>query len=612
MVTWPNHVIFLRQRKATLFATVGLACALASCGDSPSITGTSKQPGKTRISTTDPAIKDVGGMSSEETLETVVDGGSGASGDVLSELPHSGAPPLSGTPLSGTGTGGRDVGGLGRGAGGNALPPSNPSPNSNAIPPLDPPPSVSDAGENPNTPSNEAPVVTWAEIQPILSASCVSGCHATSTWLGNETGFRGRMVSVVDRITRGDGVTGYMPKERRDGAWPAKRDKILAFFDSPAAPTGGGVSGGAGSVPDADKVHVFIAQGHAGRRATSCDGTNWMVDKSHDESIRCWTSGSANNVECDHNMFPGRGLAFASDGWVYAAHGWGQASTVVKSRNGVDWEPILRRNADQLPLLAVDVNTAYSSPAVASHSRTFAGLATFGARLLGGSSEAPYTDDRGSTWSRATAPNLDVGNYRESYQIRWNNKDRVFVFGDTNNDPNRKGGKYSDDGGTTWSAVGGWGPCRQGQLAFGNDVAVMLAESGGTRFNCVSSDGGANWSAMAGGGPASTTVVFGGGKFRAYDGNSIFESANGTTWTSASRTGVSAVNGSATSFSHVAYSAGRNRYVAITQGWGSWYDKQRAYHSADGVAWTASTLRGGHPITQLKAGQVAKSALCPN
>ena len=363
-----------------------------------------------------------------------------------------------------------------------------------------------------------------------------------------------------------------------------------------------------GAIPLSDRVAVFAAVGHAGRRLLSCDGgQSWAIDKSHDDELRCWLGDSSDPKfpECDHNMFPGSGLAFGGDGWLYASHGWGQATTVVKSHNGIEWQPILRRMPDTLPLLKVEINAAYNAPEVPQHNTTFAGIVAPNGRLVGGHSSSYFTVDRGVTWQNGGNPNLAVGHYRKAYQLTWNGKERIFFFGDTHGN-GFKGGVYSDDGGTNFVPVTGWENCNYGTLAHGNAVTLMFSENS----HCRSTDGGASWASLPKAVQSnSTSVVFGANKFLHFAGNDVWSSPTGEagSWTKNVRTGAAGV------FDLVAFHTDLGVYVAFKQSWNAFYAQQKAFRSVDGIAWTelsASSFKGGHPIRYLKAGHVAKSTQC--
>ena len=358
---------------------------------------------------------------------------------------------------------------------------------------------------------------------------------------------------------------------------------------------------------------VFLAVGHAGRRLMSCDaGVSWIADKSHNDNIRCWTNSSPNYVECDHNMFPGRGLAFGGDGYVYASYGWGQSSTVVKSSDGVNWEPILRRAPDTGPLLNLDINAAYNTPAVKVHNDTFAGIAAFGGKVFGGSQNASYSDDRGVTWMKGTDPKIDVGNYRGTFELPWNNKNRVIVVGNSH-DARPPAGAFTDDGGVTWAPMAGWSQCIQGAMVFGNNVLLSVGQPDGNPPTiCRSTDGGASWtknsSNLVGGTPA---AVFGAGRFLIFGQDKIWESATAAneSWVLKARTGITPSD----NFETVAFHEKLGVFVALRQGWGGWYEKQKMYRSVDGYTWSelgTGSFKGGHPINFIKPGYVTKSAQC--
>jgi hypothetical protein len=122
---------------------------------------------------------------------------------------------------------------------------------------------------------------------------------------------------------------------------------------------GGSPSGGAGGVggqggdassagnsgqPPPGSVPIFVALGHVGRTLVSCDdGRTWTLDRDEDPDNRI----SCKSDDCDHNPFSAKDFSFDA-GWFITSLGWGNPSTVRRSRDGFHWETVAtsREGAD--------------------------------------------------------------------------------------------------------------------------------------------------------------------------------------------------------------------------------------------------------------------------
>ena len=310
----------------------------------------------------------------------------------------------------------------------------------------------------------------------------------------------------------------------------------------------------------------------------SCDGgLSWVGDKSDGDSARCFQ----NDLDCDHGEGAGRGLVASPGGETYVSFGWGHPSKLKRSLDGITWTGITPPNLND----------------------TFANLGFADGRLVGGATPILYTDDKGATWKTGSDPKLAVSNFRETYSFTHASSSRILLMGDSGGGSNA--GVYSTDKGVTWKAMTKPQLCTHGQLAYGNGVAVLFGNNGGRQ--CRSTDGGATWTLLPAIAPDIETVVFGDGKFFGYVGGDVWESANGQTWTKKARVGGG-------DLALVAYSPALKVYVGFQQGWDSWYDKQKAYRSTDGITWTAlaaGKFKGGHPLNYVIPTLVTKSATCP-
>jgi hypothetical protein len=333
--------------------------------------------------------------------------------------------------------------------------------------------------------------------------------------------------------------------------------------------------------PPAPKPTVFVAIGHMGRTVMSCDGgLTWIHDRSDDDAARCWTDGP-NYVECDHTALSARngGLTYG-DGWFYASYGWGFDGSVRRSKDGAQWE-------------TVKTGGWGGGVASAKHSVFVAWEGSWST-----------SSDDGTTWQPlATSPRA---NFDHAYPVAVG--DEIIVMG-------RAGAAQesaiSADGGLTWTEPSGLGADDGSSFAAGNGVFVSVG-SNGTSARSV--DAGSTWTSQqvipTGTGNWATNIVFDGANFVAWGAGMKWSSPDGVTWSKAAFT----IDGAAPAawwHGPVSFNPGTKTYAAVLDVWGNYYEKQLAYHSADGVAWTAldaAHFKGGHPIRTIVAGEVDPSA----
>lgn len=363
-----------------------------------------------------------------------------------------------------------------------------------------------------------------------------------------------------------------------DGGGPAEdagRAPVDGGATSDAGPDrridgGGAAEDGGGPPPDAGdhRLGVFVLSGHMGRTAVSCDdGRSWIHDRSYDDSVRCFTDG----FDCDHHPGSSKGVTFGR-GWFHATWGWGPPGSVRRSRDGVDWEPVLEDT-------------------------TFGGIAFGQDRVLVGSRAPRWSGDDGETWNDSGDTNFSVWNVRRTGWVPYGGGRFVLVGAD--------GGEIdvvlSSDGGETWwhptSIPAGCGAAIQneGGIVEGDGVILIV---GGDGVACRSTDGGDTWTSATIGGDIGSHVVWTGEAFMVWQRGVAWSSEDGATWSSADTTpgdlqiGPVEVSPAGT-------------FVAVRGGWQEWYDRQRFYRSTDGVVWEelgAGSYTGSHPVRDITFG----------
>ena len=343
-----------------------------------------------------------------------------------------------------------------------------------------------------------------------------------------------------------------------------------------AAVTDGGSDAGVDAGPvDAGQpvpVPAFMLLGHLGRTAISCDdGRSWTADRSANDDGRCWAEDGG--IECDHEANAGRGLLALEEGFMRTL-GWGPPGGVERSQDGVVWE----RTLDET---------------------TFAGLASDGSVILTGS-RFPYRSlDGGETWESLGDTGFTEWNVRS---VGWApyGGGRFFLMADG---PEVR---LSTDQGVTWRAPSSPPAACSGELAYGNDVIVLVNTSG---LACSSTDAGESWVETSIGAEVEGPPLFHDGSFYAWGRGQLFTSTDGVSWT------TQATSPSNLMFAGVAVSETTGTFVGIDGSWGDWYETQLAYRSTDGVTWEtldSSAYTGGHPIRWLASGTVMSSAEgCP-
>lgn len=334
----------------------------------------------------------------------------------------------------------------------------------------------------------------------------------------------------------------------------------------------GGASGGSGGdpiEPPAGRVPMFVAQGHAGRTVVSCDdGLSWVADRSDEAGDYC------SQNDCDHGPGAGRGITYG-DGWFFATFGWGSPGKLVRSRNGIDWEPLVSGT-------------------------TFGGVIFGNGRLVAVNRLGHYSDDLGTTWSDFGSVELDGWTIRDSAFVP-HAGGRFLMSADTELVVSSDAVNWAKPASIPAGCAGG---SYQGRIIYGNGTIVITAASG---LICYSTNGGETWSSKPIADSLMANGVWNGSEFMAWGNGTVYRSSDGQNWTSTPMLpsdiefGVTAVND-------------RGTIVGINKGWQQHYDAQRFYRSEDGVNWEtlpSGAYTGSHQINVIAFGYGQPSEHCP-
>lgn len=350
--------------------------------------------------------------------------------------------------------------------------------------------------------------------------------------------------------------------------------------DPTAAPTSGeatdssGASGEETGPPPVEQVEVFLAQGHYGRTTISCDdGKTWVQDRSADDAARCFVDG----LDCDHDALAARGIAWG-DGAIVLTWGWGKPGTLVRSDDAAEFVPVL------------------------ADTPTFADVAFGNGRFVANNSQTRISDDGGLTWQDGGPLGIGINTRAIEFVPQGGG---VFIV--TGESGEQRAIVRSPDG-VTWTPASQRPPeCGAAVtgVAHGDGVTVIASGKG---FVCRSTDAGDTWTQVPVGPRFTSPPLWTGAEFFVYDGNVLHRSATGEAWASVPLAPAS------TSIGRVARSPG-GTFVAVNDGWQTWYEKQRFFRSTDGVTWDplpVDAYAGSHPIYFMAHGTVPAGLGCPS
>jgi hypothetical protein len=153
-----------------------------------------------------------------------------------------------------------------------------------------------------------------------------------------------------------------------------------------------------------------------------------------------------------------------------------------------------------------------------------------------------------------------------------------------------------------------------GGIVFGNGAIVVVSGDG---VACRSTDEGSSWTtANVGGTGIEGRLLFTGSEFMIWGTGVVYRSPDGTTWSSmptTSRAAGAPMPGRGPRLGPVARSP-QGTFVAVTDGWQQWYEKQRFMRSVDGVTWDelpSGAFAPSHPMTQIVWAEARTGACTP-
>jgi hypothetical protein len=414
----------------------------------------------------------------------------------------------------------------------------------------------------------------WRELIVLTAlAGCGGGDPGDDSSSGGTTA--AASTGVVDPTTSGSPTTVDPTTGAPTTGEPTTTDPPDTTGDTTTAttdPSTGDTDATTGPPPD-DSVSVFLAQGHHGRTTISCDdGKTWVQNKSADDAIRCFE----NDIDCDHNEFAGRGIAWG-DKQIVLTWGWGQPGTLVHSEDAANFTVTL------------------------PDTPTFADVAYGNGRFVANNSMTKISDDGGKTWQDGGPLDININ----TRAIEWvPQAGGMFIV--TGESGEERAIVRSPDG-VTWTAASQRPPeCGSYVIGIGhgNDNTIVVSGKGHV---CRSTDAGDTWTLIPISDRFTSAPVWTGSEFYVYEGNILHHSATGETWDN------EVLMPDTTSIGAVTRSAA-GTFVAANDGWMTWYEKQRFFRSADGKTWEQlpeGAFVGSHPINFIAHGTVPPGAGCP-
>lgn len=417
----------------------------------------------------------------------------------------------------------------------------------------------------------------WREI---IVVAALSGCGGGGEGDGS-SGSSGPGTSTAQTTGEPDPTTSSASDPTTDAPTTAPAttsttdppDSTSSVSDSDGTSDGGSTVGEETGPPPPATASVFLAQGHYGRTTISCDdGKTWIQNKSADDAIRCFE----NDVDCDHNEFAARGIAWG-DQQIVMTWGWGHPGTLVQSEDAANFAVTM------------------------SETPTYADVAYGNGRFVANNSTTKISDDGGLTWQDGGPLNINMN----TRAIEWVPQSGGWFIVTGESGENRTIVRSPD--GVTWTPASTRPPeCGTYVIGIGHGGDNTIVVSGKGHV-CRSADAGDTWTLVPIADRFTSPPVWTGSEFYVYEGNVLHRSATGETWESEPLTPNDVSIGAVTR-------SPAGTFVAANDGWMTWYEKQRFFRSTDGKTWEVlpeGAFVGSHPINFIAHGTVAPGAGCP-
>ena len=314
--------------------------------------------------------------------------------------------------------------------------------------------------------------------------------------------------------------------------------------------------GGDSTGRDVTDNPTFVALGHGGWFATSCD------------LGRTWQTQAFSDVADDHSPWSGfGGLAFG-DGVFVGGFGWGALGHVTVSSNGSMWTDL--------------DSTAFPHDKGMGYDSWTAGVVHDGEGFLLFAQDR-WTSSTGDAWTiidGTLPPGTD-----QIRQVRAFDDGLIVIAAESQSGGGHPVGNFmitSQDRGVSWSEGTGFvSECADGVQHYGDIERSGDTLLVGANSLCRSNDLGATWSLVDGPGDGSAIgdLVADQQGFLAFVGQQTWRSADGSTWSQETTVAQDVQLG------YAAY--GAETYVVV--------DRQgtRFFYSDDGLAWSPATVESG-------------------
>lgn len=349
-------------------------------------------------------------------------------------------------------------------------------------------------------------------------------------------------------------------------------DDTVAPTDSDAGATDDTTDTDDTTEPTPEGSGIFVALGHGQRTTVSCDdGETWTHNRFTDEIPLTGT-------DTDHIPFSMRAASYDS-GAFYIAWGWGTASYVERSFDGVNWQGVY----------------GVEDPDERSGDNWVWGLAAGDGKVAMGENRKFYfSPDQGDNWDMVNPGVV-------AQKVTFGYGDGVFVAVAEGQDQGGPEFLYSDDGRTWTNDVDVPDDCFGGRVTRIPFLDGTFLFAAGSHF-CRSSDGGRSWQYAAVPSGRVVTSTHDGSRFLSLtDGAVLYASTDAKDWQQ-----VGKLPGSGSRFG-LAASSTTGTIVAARNN--VFYRSDDGGASFEELAQSAYTDEGG-PIVQIEFGAVEASEAC--